>query len=485
MATALFLLILGLAVAGIAALLRGAGVRHRAITAGLLAGVLLGPGVAGRIVGDHWAGWVHGAASERRELAAIERRFLADRLAASAVAPTMPGGRTPTVTTEDGERATEASRATDLRHTIDRAAAERRRGRGGLALLAFAVIAGSTWRRRPPPLEPARTSDHLPTAATMVHVGALGSLVPAVIAALTARVVGAGPAASLGAGVVAGCGPALLHGIDGWLADRVVRGGRRRLRLAGTISAGITIAGLLALLVLVDDDAGDAGLARTVAAVAAALVLAATVAVARSSPPPESAASASAPASTPPPARRRLTPDHWLAAGLGMGTALAAVHLDVMADISILATVILVLAAGDGRWAGAWLAMMLRQSGSSSDDAAPPREDGTGDPNDEPPNLEEFAGTQAAELPAPPRPSAHVLVPLALATGMATTLPVQVGLTAVLGTAGVLPPTIVLGLLIAAVVAERSTRVRRRTSMALALLAQADGDGPTAGPSNR
>ncbi|MFK7960735.1 MAG: hypothetical protein AB8G96_09435 [Phycisphaerales bacterium] len=531
MGTAVFICVLLLATAGIAGLLRGAGVRHRAVSAGLLAGVLMGPGVGGRIAGPQWEAWLDGAAGQRRELAEIERRFLAERLAASVltrprtspgpagvdraaetnaepdspvggiagsiagandVRPNVPPstspdagpgvgpgtgiGISPGISPGAAPPSTAVPRSAVLRAEIDAAAAARRPLFVAAALLAIAAIAGSTWRRRRPmdaasPVDLHAASDRLPSRSTMIHVGALSSLIPAVIAALTARVLGGDPAACLGAGLVAGCGPTLLHGVDGWLADRVVPGGRQRMVLAGTVSAGATVVGLLAAAWITPEALPGRGFAQIAGAITAVLIAVAAAAVVRASRPP---ASSAAPNAGRP---RWLEPDRWLAAGVASAAALAVVRVDVMADLSILGTVVLILAAGDGRWAGAWLAMVLRQPNPP---LLPPLPDDA-DANDgrdaePPPDLETHAGTHAAELPTPPVPPPAMIVPLALATGMATAMPVQVGLTALLASSGQMPATIALGLLIAALVTERTTGIRRRTALSLSLLARATPD---------
>lgn len=240
-----FLALLGVVAAAtiLAAVLRRAGVPGAAIVAGLLVGVLGGPGVLGRVAPQSFERWFEGASAARDALAATERRLAADALAStSSGAPVEP----------PESRAEGEAEARRLRLEVESIGWEHRRTERSLVgiLAALLVAAGAAegvrGLRR---LRPRVRGDAL-------LLGAWTALVPAGAAAilLSWSIEGSLDAAMwsalLAAAAALSVGPWCLARSDAESAESCEPGGADLVRAAGLLATALGIFLLAAAVVL-------------------------------------------------------------------------------------------------------------------------------------------------------------------------------------------------------------------------------------------
>lgn len=220
-----------LAAIAIAALLRRLGVSGSAIVAGLLAGILLGPGVVGRIAPEFGTAALAGTPTILESLRAIEREEAAFGLARGA--PMMSGADTSALEEDLAARraaAEEAWSAERERHAHARDLA--------VLVLAACVLFGSASSssvRRP--FRPKQTGEALLLAAW--------SILPVIaLVALTLHLFGVSPlgpsALALGGAVVAGSWG--LSRCDRRIARGVARDGAALVEQAARAASAVAIA---------------------------------------------------------------------------------------------------------------------------------------------------------------------------------------------------------------------------------------------------
>jgi len=244
-----FLALLGVVAAAtiLAAVLRRAGVPGASIVAGLLAGVLCGPGVLGRVAPESFERWFEGASAARDALAATERRLAADALASTSLgAPLVPPE-----SRAEGEAEGEAE-VMRLRLEVESIGWEHRRTERSLVgILAALLLAAGTAEgvRGLRGLRPRVRGDAL-------LLGAWTALVPAGAAAilLSWSIEGSLDAAMwsalLAAAAALSVGPWCLARSDAASAESCEPGGADLVRAAGLLATAIGISLLAAAVVL-------------------------------------------------------------------------------------------------------------------------------------------------------------------------------------------------------------------------------------------
>ncbi|MHC4948762.1 MAG: hypothetical protein ACYTG1_10950 [Planctomycetota bacterium] len=298
------LLVLVALAASAAALLRWARLPGWRVVGGVLAGVVLGPTIAGRAWPDAWEPAYVGGAALRGE-ADVARQWARGR-------PRLAPG------------ATEFERETDAAWREARWHDQRPFRAGVLALVAATLLAGGALAAR---------SDRRAGWVAPLSIGLWSALVPGglVWAALT-RWRGDPPPVALLAAAAVAIGPWAIVGLDRQVADRAELGGAVTLERAGRIAAAAAVA--LA--------AWAWGSGHGVAAWPWAAVLLAGV------------AGWLLPGGG---GRRvRAVADHLLVPALA---ATVAVRLEVVGHFALWPVLGFVVVSGDGRWLGALLGALL------------------------------------------------------------------------------------------------------------------------------
>lgn len=230
-------ILIGLALAAAAAaaaawILRGAGIAGgrpaAAVVGGLLAGVLLGPAVLGRIAPGMHERLFLGAVAERRALDSLVARQAADLVALQAAAPTEAG--------LDELRARHAAERAPLRAALAAATAQHRSRLSGAAAVLLAVgIGAGAWAGR----RPSGGFAMAPVAAAVALLAELGAM------ALLARAAFGLPwGLTIGLAAAGACGSAFAALPMRW----VPRAGRTPLAITAGICAFVLACAAMALV---------------------------------------------------------------------------------------------------------------------------------------------------------------------------------------------------------------------------------------------
>jgi len=321
------LALLGLAVllasaVGLGWLLDRGGCPGGRLVGGALAGVLLGPGVLGRI------------APERHEALFLGGSAWAAELERRAVIAERVGVRDPV--------------EVELRSAWEQASAAHRRPLRFAAAAALALLAagqGAAARRAAHP----RLGD-APHGTSILTLGTWTALLPAGLAWIVGTRFtdgGAIEALALGGAVAAG---AWRPGAgDLREADRAERGGGRLVVAAAAVATGLALLGPGAAAVLAAREA-SAGAAQPIA-LAAILAAAVGLAIAGSG----LVAGRGARGGT---SAGRLVAAGTGAVAVPLAGGLAGVHVDPLADAAFWPVVLLLVISGDGRWVGGWIGLL-------------------------------------------------------------------------------------------------------------------------------
>jgi hypothetical protein len=304
--------------AAAAGLLRGAGVRRAAIAGGVLAGVMLGPSVLGRVMPSFHERALLGGVEDRESLRAFERRRAADELAARW-AELDGEARVDRIERFETERAR-------LQTALERAAwRDQQAIRAIVVVLSALTLAGCC-------LGAGRAEGPRPHALAATNIGLWAAALPGGLAWLAATSWGYEPADAMMVAAAVSIGPAGLSADDALAAERAELGGARLITVAGRVAS---LAAIAVAAWSLHETRGWAG-----AAMALAL------------------GSSLPPAASSPAVRRHA---NRLVSGLLLPSlaASAMIRIDALSDWAIWPLIVLVLLSGDGRWLGAFIGAML------------------------------------------------------------------------------------------------------------------------------
>ena len=199
------------------------------ILGGILAGIVLGPTILGRVLPAAYEGWVVGGTTERDERDRLMRTHGADEIAAAQA--NLPAEQLKAMR-DQANRDVEAAMRTWREAQWEHQSAQRTIA---LSFAALVLLGGAAFT--------VRTGDRRQSPLTALSVGAWAAALPAAAcaAAMTAWWEYAAPEAAL---VAAACaiGPWALSEIDREAADSAEHGGARLIQTSGRIASVIALA---------------------------------------------------------------------------------------------------------------------------------------------------------------------------------------------------------------------------------------------------
>lgn len=304
---------------GAAALLRACGVSGWPVLGGVVAGIVIGPTIFGRVMPSTYEQMMVGAVAEREQLSQVIRRHEADRMAHEQ--SDAPGG------VYDALLEQQAGARAALERDVALARSDHQMPVRVFALTVVAVTLLTAGMMRADGGQPR------PDWMTPLSIGLWASLLPGAMAYTAARLWWTDDVATaLLTGACVAIGPWVLTPLDRRIADDAEIGGSRLIRTSGQVASIIAMAAALFVI------ARDGGPLRLAAVGATTALVVGWVL-----PPLRMSAARSA--------------VQWIV--LPTLAGLAAVRLDVISDFHIWPAVALVLLSGDGRWLGAYLGAAL------------------------------------------------------------------------------------------------------------------------------
>ncbi|MCA9290886.1 MAG: hypothetical protein KDA25_07145 [Phycisphaerales bacterium] len=228
MATVVVFMVVLAGAAAVAAALRASGCPGAAVLGGVLAGLLLGPGVAGRLAPEVFERQVVGAVAER----AAVMRLRNDVQATMHVADATGGDPSDTLADLRARLAT----AERVMHDAERTHQAPLRV-GVLGIVALVLLAGGALHVE------ARTGGAGPIAAT--SIGGWAALLPGGVVMLLATWWGSDVETALTAAAAVAIGPWAMTSTDAMIADAAERGGAHLVRQAGRVATLLAVAAIV------------------------------------------------------------------------------------------------------------------------------------------------------------------------------------------------------------------------------------------------
>lgn len=300
---------------GMALLLRWARCPGWRVAGGVLAGLLLGPSVLGRIMPEHYESWLIGGQEERAALGALLSRQGADLLALETAGA--PRSDIESLRREQQVQWIEARRALD-----DARWHHQRPLRSYTALMVSLTLLGGG-------LISVRGRDRRQGWTTPLSIGLWAAALPGGLGFFAMRFWGDSTVAeSVLAASILAVGPWALTAIDRQAADQVEFGGARMIQTAGRVASLIAVASAMWALWSIRGLPGLLWSLPLLAIIAGWLLPVRDV---------------------------RLVREILNVMLIPNLAACATMKVDLFADASLWPIVVFVLLSGDGRWTGAFL----------------------------------------------------------------------------------------------------------------------------------